>query len=107
MGKLRLVSRLNLAYLEDLQWELRWGTKNQMAAAVADYRGKGRNTMFWIFSSDRRNVSLDMLDGIYGALVERMVTLGVPVPDDLWNRLILHEWPETTDESSTFADNTL
>ena len=83
-------SRLNDELLESEKWVLQWSL-NQLNDAA----GFARGYIYRLASGE--NTSLESVDKIYDAMVTRYQELGLPVPGNLWNRLIKHEGDDQLD----------
>lgn len=102
MGQ-RMQTRLNREYLEELKWTLQWTSLNRLNQVLRQRYGVSNFTLYRIAGKERSNTTLDTLDALYSALVDRFGELGLPVPEDLWTRLLVHEWVEVADEDAPTA----
>lgn len=81
-------------YIDQSKWALKWNL-NQFDLALSVY-GVGRKYLYVLMRDERkeepRNTTLSTLDALYNVMAARFVELGEPVPDNLWENLIIHEW---------------
>lgn len=92
MGQ-RMKTRINREYLEELIWTLQWSSLNQLHKRLREH-GQAAHAHLYGTSRTRHSPTLATVDAIYLVLVERHQELGLPVPDDLWGRILVHEWIE-------------
>lgn len=92
MGQ-RMQTRINREYLEEVIWTLQWSSLNRLHERL---RGKAKAAHAHLYgtSRTRHSPTLATVDAFYMVLVERYQELALPVPDDLWERLLVHEWLE-------------
>lgn len=86
-------TRLNKEYVRDeLVWELKTNL-HQLNQRLAEQGRLAQNYLYELLSEDRPDVDVQMstVDALHNVIMERYVELGIAPPDDLWDRLIVHE----------------
>ena len=102
----RMQTRISREYLEEIKWTLQWSSLNPLNQLLSERYGVAP-ILYRIAHKQRRfNTSLDTVDALYMALVDRFLEVGLPVPSDLWERLLVHEWIEEDTEGTPTEDET-
>lgn len=102
----RMQTRISREYLEEIKWVLQWPSLNPLNERLRAQYGASP-ILYRIAHKQRRfNTSLDTVDALYTALVDRFLEVGLPVPSDLWERLLVHEWVEEDAEGAPTEDET-
>lgn len=87
---MRVKTRVNGPFLEEIRWELRWPTIGDIEREMRQKYGRGKGYLYRLIEEDL-NTTLDTIDAIYNVLADRYMELGIPIPDDLWYKLLAHE----------------
>lgn len=104
MGQ-RMQTRISREFLEEIKWTLQWPSLNPLNERLGEQYGASP-ILYRIAGKQRVNTTLDTVDTLYMALVDRFLEVGLPVPNDLWERLLVHEWIEEDTEGTPTEDET-
>lgn len=77
---------------EELVWLLRWNL-NQFNQHLVEKGVMAQNYLYVLTDEERPDVDvkLSTVDAIYNAAMDRFAEIGTPAPDDLWERLVIHQ----------------
>lgn len=79
---------VNGAYIEEVKWVIKL-TENELGARA----GLSPGYIYRLLDSENApDVKLSTVDRLHDAIAARMVELGQNPPDDLWERLIRHDF---------------
>lgn len=76
---------------QELVWLLRTNL-NQLNQRLVE-QGRAANYLYQLTDEDKPDVDVQLstVDAIYNVAVDRYAELGQPAPDDLWERLVVHQ----------------
>ena len=77
---------------EELVWLLRWNL-NQFNQRLVEEGAMAQNYLFRLTDEEKPDVDVKLptVDAIYNVAMDRFAEIGVSAPDDLWERLVIHQ----------------
>lgn len=77
---------------EELVWMLRWNL-NQFNQRLVEEGVMAQNYLYGLTDEERPDVDvkLSTVDAIYNVAMDRFAEISVSAPDDLWERLVIHQ----------------
>ena len=101
---MRIQTRINGEFIEEMLWTLKWKSLNELNDAMRARYRLGKGYMYRLAGPEKLNTTLNTVDAIYNVMADRFIEVGLPIPDNLWCNLLAHEFisdPAPAERSGT------